>query len=153
MSDDGNERRSIAPERTPDLSPLSRRQFLALVGSATAAALLAACAPSASPAPATGSTPVAGATTAPQVSTGGGDLNYLHWTNFIPEMDAKLDELAKKWGDTNKVNVKVEHININDIPARRAAAIQAKTGPDLIWDTQNWPQLFADTLVDVSDIM
>ena len=63
------------------------------------------------------------------MSTGGGDLNYLHWTNFVPEMDAKLDELAKKWGDANKVNVKVEHININDVPARRAAAIQAKSGP------------------------
>src|SRR5438067_1583516 len=131
-------------------SQLTRRQFLTLAGTASAAALLAACAPGATTAPSgPGGTPVA--TALPQVSTGGGELSYLHWTNFVPEMDAKLDELAKKWGDSNKVNVKVEHININDVPARRAAAIQAKAGPDLIWDTQNWPQSFADTLVDVSD--
>jgi multiple sugar transport system substrate-binding protein len=154
MAEDGKEMQSGLSDFRPASAPLSRRQFLAVVGSATAAALLAACAPSGTPAPSGGATPApGGATSAPQVSTGGGELSYLHWTNFVPEMDTKLDELAKKWGDSNKVNVKVEHININDIPARRAAAIQAKSGPDLIWDTQNWPQLFSDVLVDVSDIM
>lgn len=148
MADDGKVMQSGSSDVRPTRASLTRRQFLAVAGTATAAALLAACAPSAGT-PAPGS----GATSAPQVSTGGGDLNYLHWTNFVPEMDTKLDDLAKTWGAQNKVNVKVEHININDIPARRAAAIQAKTGPDLIWDTQNWAQLFSDTLVDVSDIM
>src|SRR5262249_35829873 len=109
----------------------------------------------ATPAPSGGgNTPAPGAaTSAPQVSTGGGELSYLHWTNFVPEMDTKLDELAKQWGDKNKVTVKVEHININDVPARRAAAIQAKTGPDMIWDTQNWPVLFKDSLVDITDLV
>ena len=135
----------------PQGSRLTRRQFLTLAGTTSAAAFLAACAPGATTAPSVpGGTPAV--TTAPQVSTGGGELSYLHWTNFVPEMDAKLDELAKKWGDQNKVTVKVEHININDIPARRAAAIQAKAGPDLIFDTQNWPQLFSDVLVDISDV-
>ena len=60
--------------------------------------------------------------------------------------------MAKAWGAQNKVALTVEHININDIPTRRAAAVQAKNGPDMIWDTQNWPQFFADNLVDVSDI-
>ncbi|MCW1969754.1 MAG: extracellular solute-binding protein [Anaerolineae bacterium] len=68
-------------------------------------------------------------------------------------MDTKLDQMAKAWGEKNKVEVKVEHININDIPARRAAAIQAKTGPDLIWDSQNWGTLFKDALVDITDVM
>ena len=143
------------PSRDPHTAQgnsLTRRQFLRFAGTASAAALLAACSPGGTSAPAgTGSTPAA--SSAPQVSTGGGELSYLTWTNFVPEMDSKLDELAKKWGDQNKVTVKVEHININDIPARRAAAIQAKSGPDLIFDTQNWPQLFSDALVDISDVM
>ena len=53
----------------------------------------------------------------------------------------------------NKVEVKVEHINLNDVPARRAAAIQAKTGPDMIWDSQNWAVLFKETLADISDVV
>jgi multiple sugar transport system substrate-binding protein len=57
----------------------------------------------------------------------------------VPEMDTKFDDLAKAWGTTNKVNLTVEHISINDIPARRAAAVQVKSGPDIFWDTQNWP--------------
>lgn len=129
---------------------ITRREFLRLAAFTSAGLVLAACAPSATPAPLGGGTTAP--TAVPQASTGGGELHFLTWTNFVPEMDTKLDELAKKWGDQNKVNVKVEHININDIPARRAAAIQAKTGPDIIMDSQNWPLLFADSLVDVTDI-
>ncbi len=140
----------VPAEKKSEESPLTRRRFLTLAGTASAAALLAACAPGGPPAPSGGATP--GPTTAPQVSTGGGELNFLTWTNFVPDMDKKLDELAAKWGQDNKVNLKVEHININDIPARRAAAIQAKSGPDIIMDSQNWPLLFADVLVDVSDV-
>jgi len=141
----------ISDSETVQDTRLTRRQFLTLAGTASAAALLAACAPSGTTAPA-GGTPAAAATKAPAVIAGT-ELSFLNWTNFQPDMDTKFDELAKKWGDQNKVNVKVEHININDIPTRRAAAIQAKSGPDVIWDTQNWPQLFADSLVDVSDVV
>src|SRR6185369_9739357 len=90
------------PEGLP-VPRVSRRQFLALVGSTTAAMLIAACSPSAPAGPPAGATTAP--TSAPQVSTGGGELNYLTWTNFVPEMDTKLDELCKQWGDKNKVNV------------------------------------------------
>ncbi|MBI3734150.1 MAG: extracellular solute-binding protein [Chloroflexi bacterium] len=146
MPDDSHESKFDMTDAASTVKPMTRRRFLTLAGTASAAAVLAACSPG-------GSAPAGGPTNAPQVSTGGGDLNFLTWTNFVPEMDKSLDELAKKWGDQNKVKVTVEHININDIPTRRAAAVQAKSGPDLIFDTQNWPQLFADSLVDVSDIM
>src|SRR5712692_5184326 len=86
---------------------LTRRQFLKLAAASSAGIVMAACAPAAAPAPS------GAATSAPQVATGGGELNFLTWTNFVPEMDTKMDELAKKWGTDNKVNVKVEHININ----------------------------------------
>ena len=151
MSEDSGLLRAAESDPRSGATHLTRRQFLVLAGSASAAALLAACSPAGTPAPATGPSPAA-ATSAPQVSTGGGELKFLNWTNFVPEMDTKFDDLAKAWGAQNKVTLTVEHININDIPTRRAAAVQAKSGPDMIWDTQNWPQFFADNLVDVSDI-
>jgi multiple sugar transport system substrate-binding protein len=136
-------------------SKITRRKFLTIAGTATASTALAACAaPTAVPAPKPAEQkPAEAKPAAPAVATGGGSLSFLTWTNFVPEMDTKLDQMTKAWGDKNKVDVKVEHININDIPARRAAAIQAKTGPDLIWDSQNWGTLFKDVLVDVSDVM
>ncbi len=128
-------------------SKLTRRKFLTIAGTATVGTALAACAaPTAAPAPKPAEQkPAEAKPAAPAVATGGGTLTFLTWTNFVPEMDTKLDQMAKTWGEKNKVDVKVEHININDIPARRAAAIQAKTGPDLIWDSQNWGVLFKDS--------
>ena len=43
-------------------------------------------------------------------------------------------------------------INGNDIQARTTAAIQSGAGPDVICALNNWPQLYADSTVDVSDI-
>lgn len=150
---------SNASEKPPQVT---RRRFLGLAATTAAAAVVAACTPAtptttqpSAPTQAAGAQQKTGEQTkaqAPNVSTGGGELLFLTWTNFVPEMDAKLDELAKQWGDQNKVKVTVEHIGINDIPTRRAAAVTAKAGPDIIFDTQNWPQLFADSLVDVTDI-
>lgn len=142
---------------TPPSPSVSRRKFLGLAATTVATAVMAACAPSA-PATAPAAKDAGAAKTgeqakAPNVSTGGGELLFLTWNNFVPEMDKKLDELCAKWGTDNKVKVTVEHIGINDIPTRRAAAITAKAGPDIIFDVQNWPLLFADSLVDVSDIV
>jgi multiple sugar transport system substrate-binding protein len=126
---------------------MSRRRFLSIVGSASAAAVLAACAPAAGPGAQTAPTAV------PQVSFAGTELSFLTWNNFVPEMDTELDKICKAWGEKNKVTMKVEHINANDIAPRRAAAVQAKSGPDLIWDGSNWPVLFKDSLLDISDVV
>jgi TAT (twin-arginine translocation) pathway signal sequence len=52
MSEERNTRLPAASDPQSSISHLTRRQFLVLAGSASAAALLAACAPAAGPAPA-----------------------------------------------------------------------------------------------------
>jgi multiple sugar transport system substrate-binding protein len=79
-------------------------------------------------------------------------LNMLQWSHFVPEGDQYFDKWAADWGAKNKVQVKVEHINANDIPARLAAHVQAKAGPDIIQYLFNWAWLYPDALVDVSDV-
>ena len=75
---------------------LTRRRFLSAAGTVGAGAALAACAPAATPAPAPiAAEPTKAPVAAPVVSTGGGTLTFLTWNNFVPEMDAKLDELCK----------------------------------------------------------
>ncbi|MBI3780561.1 MAG: carbohydrate ABC transporter substrate-binding protein, partial [candidate division NC10 bacterium] len=50
------------------------------------------------------------------------------------------------------VNVKIEQINANDLPARASAAIESKQGPDIIQFFHNWQNQYGDSLVDVTDI-
>ncbi len=128
---------------------VTRREFLKIAAAASAGAILAACAPAA-PAPSApgGQGAPAGAPTVLRGTT----LNMLQWSHFVPEADKQFDQWAADWGKQNNVDVKVEHINANDIPARLAAAVQAKSGPDIIQYLFNWAWLYPDALVDVSDV-
>ena len=46
----------------------------------------------------------------------------------------------------------IETINGDGIQARISSAIQSKAGPDIMMAASNWAQLYAESLVDVSDI-
>jgi len=123
---------------------LSRRQFLALAGGATASMALAACV-----APAPGGSD-AGGGDAPAEAPG--SLHLLKWSSFIAPADELMKAEGAAWGEANNVEVQLETINNNDIPARIASAVQAGDGPDVIQQVDNWGHLFADSLMDVSDL-
>ncbi|HEX9120421.1 MAG TPA: extracellular solute-binding protein, partial [Terriglobales bacterium] len=59
---------------------------------------------------------------------------------------------GEEWSKQSKVKVKIEQINANDIPARAAAAIESKQGPDIVQFFHNWQNQYGDSLVDVTDI-
>ena len=46
----------------------------------------------------------------------------------------------------------METINGNDLQARITSSIQSGSGADIIHALHNWPQLYAESLVDVSDV-
>src|SRR5258706_1759560 len=80
-------------------------------------------------------------------------LNWLRWVDFVPASDQvmKRDIVAaceKELG----IKLNVETINANDIQARTTAAIQSGAGPDIITANNNWPHLYAESIVDVTDI-
>src|ERR1700757_1103567 len=83
----------------------------------------------------------------------GTTVHWLRWNDFVPTSDKVLREqivpaAAKDLG----ITLNIEMINGNDIQARTTAAIQSGTGPDVICALNNWPQLYADSLADVSAI-
>lgn len=125
------------------VTSVNRRDFLKLTAAASVGLVLAACAPSV-PAPSSGPA-------APAVLQGT-TLNMLQWSHFVPEGDKYFDNWATEWGKKNKVEVKVEHINANDIPTRLAAHVQSKAGPDIVQYLFNWVWLYPDAFLDVSDI-
>src|SRR5690349_16952020 len=80
-------------------------------------------------------------------------LNIVRWVDFIPACDV---ELKRQAGDASKAlgaEVVFEFINANDLQARITAAMQSGAGPDIIQMLHNWPHLYANGLVDVSDLV
>jgi multiple sugar transport system substrate-binding protein len=80
-------------------------------------------------------------------------LHWLKFVDFVPVSDQLLkgqlkDECQKALG----INLTVETINGDGVQARITSAIQSKTGPDIMMAVNNWAQLYADSVVDVSDI-
>jgi ABC-type glycerol-3-phosphate transport system substrate-binding protein len=122
------------------MTQIHRRRLLQLsgVGAATAATgglagILAS-----------GRAPAYGQTTA---------VHWLRWADFVPASDVVLkgpftEQCQKDLG----IKLTVETINANDIQARVTSAIQSGGGPDIIMGLNNWPQLYAKSLADVSDL-
>ncbi len=119
---------------------MTRRQFLSTASAGVAgAALLPLTAPW-----------TAGAAPA-QIR--GSSLRILTWSHFVPAYDTAFDKYANDWGVANDVTVRVDHINIDDLPARVAAELSAGAGHDII--QQNGviqTTLYYQHWVDVSDV-
>src|SRR5579883_2283760 len=96
--------------------PVTRRNFLKTSGLAAGAAGLA-------PMP-----------SAPFVSRALADnksLSIVQWSHFVPAYDTWFDKFAKDWGEKNKIAVTVDHIPVQNVPARAAAEASAGSGHDL----------------------
>jgi multiple sugar transport system substrate-binding protein len=80
-------------------------------------------------------------------------MHWLRWADFVPASDQVLKgEIVKQCEKDLGMKLNVETINANDIQARITAAIQSRSGPDIFMTLNNWPQLYADSCSDVSDV-
>src|SRR5436305_11820718 len=80
-------------------------------------------------------------------------VHWLRLGDFVPASDTLLrrkllPEAEKALG----LKITFETINGNELQARIASSIQSGSGADLIHAMHNWPQLYAESLVDVSDV-
>src|ERR1043166_6925563 len=80
-------------------------------------------------------------------------LHWLRWNDFVPASDELLrKEIIPAGEKALGVKLTLETINGNDIQARTTSSIQSGSGPDIICGLNNWPQLYAESVVDVSDV-
>src|SRR3989442_15063259 len=82
----------------------------------------------------------------------GSKLHVLRWVDFIPAWDVELKKQAGEASKALGAEVVFEFINANDLQPRITAAIQSGAGPDVIMMLHNWPHLYANGLVDVTDL-
>ena len=80
-------------------------------------------------------------------------LHWLKFVDFVPVSDqllrGNITEACKK--DLG-IKLEIETINGDGVQARITSAIQSGTGPDILMAVNNWPQLYAGSVVDVSDV-
>jgi multiple sugar transport system substrate-binding protein len=83
----------------------------------------------------------------------GSSLRILVWSHFVPAYDVAFDKYANDWGVENAVTVRVDHIPIDQLPARIASELAAGAGHDVVQHhTQILVYQYHQQLVDVSDI-
>src|SRR5438067_7848037 len=80
----------------------------------------------------------------------------LHWvrgSDYVPVSDqmlrTKINEQAQK--DLG-IKFNLETVDGLTIQARVTSAVSSGTGPDIISSINNWAQLYADSVADVSDV-
>src|SRR5215831_9658805 len=80
----------------------------------------------------------------------------IHWvrgSDYVPVSDqlirTKLNEQAQK--DLG-LKINLEGVDGLTLQARVTSSVQSGTGPDIISSINNWAQLYADSVADVSDV-
>jgi multiple sugar transport system substrate-binding protein len=82
----------------------------------------------------------------------GKTLKIAQWSHFVPDYDKWFDnEFTKAWGQKNNTEVIVDHINLNELPARAAAEVSAKKGHDLFMFLSP-PAAFEPQCLDLSHV-
>ncbi len=80
-------------------------------------------------------------------------LRIVQWSHFVPAYDKWFDNVyVKRWGAANDTEVIVDHINVNDIPARAAAEVAAQSGHDLFFFLSP-PAAYEDQVIDHKEIV
>jgi multiple sugar transport system substrate-binding protein len=99
-----------------------------------------------------GGTALAGVLGGAPASWAARELGILTAVNYAPTSDAKLDELGKRFGKAAGVNVRINHVQSVQMPAKLSSELMARSGHDIMSLEMHYPWLFQPGLVDVSDI-
>jgi multiple sugar transport system substrate-binding protein len=83
----------------------------------------------------------------------GTTVHWLRWNDFVPASDQLLrKELLPAAEKALGIKINFETVNGNDLQPRITSAIQSGAGPDIIMLFNNHPQIYSESVVDLSDI-
>jgi multiple sugar transport system substrate-binding protein len=81
-------------------------------------------------------------------------LSIVQWSHFVPDYDTWFDKFAKDWGDKNKIAVTVDHVPVQDVPARAAAEASAQSGHDLFgFNGSGGAHLYRKFFIPLTDLV
>ena len=80
-------------------------------------------------------------------------LHWLRWADFVPASDQLLrNKIVPQCEKDIGIKLNLEMIDANSIQARITSSIQSGSGADIFYVIGNWPQLYVESLADVSDV-
>ncbi len=121
------------------LPRVTRRRFLKDTGLTLAAA---------------GAAPILSAPFVSKALAADKSLAIVQWSHFVPEYDKWFDNFAKQWGEKNKISVTVDHVPVQNIPARAAAEASAGSGHDLFgFNGSGGAHLYRKFFINVADLV
>ncbi len=83
----------------------------------------------------------------------GTTVHWLRWNDFVPTSDQLLrKELLPAAEKALGLKINLETVNGNDLQPRITSAIQSGSGPDIIMLFNNHPQIYSESVIDLSDI-
>jgi multiple sugar transport system substrate-binding protein len=124
---------------TRKLSSLTRRRFLKNTALTVAA---------------TGTAPMISAPFVSKALAADTSLSILQWAHFVPEYDTWFDKFAKEWGEKNNIAVTVDHLPVQNIPARAAAEASAQSGHDLFgFNGAGGAHLYRKFFINLADLV
>lgn len=121
------------------MKAITRRQFIKTAGVVTGVALTG------------GIADIVSARKPPALAKGT-TLHLLQPSSFVKEADEVHRQLAREFQQRTRVAVTVETIHASDVQARTTTAVERGTGPDIIQMQHGWPHLYANALVNVTDV-
>lgn len=80
-------------------------------------------------------------------------VHWLKWVDFVPASDTLLRrEMLPEAEKALGIKINLETVNGNDLQPRVTAGIQSGAGPDLIMAFNNQTYLYANSVVDLTEI-
>jgi multiple sugar transport system substrate-binding protein len=81
------------------------------------------------------------------------NLTFMHESSFIPPYDAYIkNTIAPAYEKATGIKINYDIVSVGSLQTRVTTAAETGAGPDLSTVYFNWPFLFDEKLVDVSDI-
>jgi multiple sugar transport system substrate-binding protein len=80
-------------------------------------------------------------------------VHWLRWNDFVPASDQLLrKELIPAAEKALGIKINLETVNGNDLQPRITSAIQSGSGPDIVMLFNNHPQIYSESVIDLSDL-
>jgi multiple sugar transport system substrate-binding protein len=80
-------------------------------------------------------------------------VHWLKWVDFVPATDQMFSkEMMPAAEKALGMKIKLETVNGNDLQPRITSGIQSGAGPDLIMSFNSYTHLYANSVVDLSDL-
>ena len=80
-------------------------------------------------------------------------MTLMHESSFIPPYDAYIkNTMAAAYEKATGIKINYDIVSVGSLQTRITTAAETGSGPDMTCIYFNWPYLFDDKLVDVSDI-